>query len=125
MLQRIFLEAILKKIYPMTNYKFGEILLLLFPYSEGIGETKRPVILLAVSDKEDIIVSKVTSSEKRGKYDIIINNWKEVGLLFPSVIRVDKIATLSRSRIYKKLGILDSSYYSLIKNKIKQLFKIE
>lgn len=109
----------------MTDYKFGEILLLRFPYSEGNVESKRPVILLVETDIEDIIVSKVTSSKKRGKYDIVINNWEKIGLLFPSVIRIDKLATLSKSRVVKKLGILDNSYYLPIKNKIKQLFKIE
>lgn len=109
----------------MTNYEFGEIFLLKFPYSEGLREAKRPAILLAETDKEDIVVSKVTSTDKRGKYDIVINNWKSVGLLYPSVIRIDKLATLSKSRIYRKLGKLDNSYSTLIKNKIKQLFKIE
>ena len=40
----------------MTNYNFGEILLLKFPYSEGREETKRPVVVLAQTDvkKEDV-----------------------------------------------------------------------
>ena len=58
----------------MTNYNFGEILLLKFPHSEGTGESKRPVILLAETDIEDIVVSKVTSAEQRSNYDIIIDN---------------------------------------------------
>ncbi|MGR3319686.1 MAG: type II toxin-antitoxin system PemK/MazF family toxin [Candidatus Anammoxibacter sp.] len=109
----------------MTNYNLGEILLLKFPYSEGIGETKRPVVVLAQADVKDIVVAKVTSMEQRSKYDIAIDNWKNVGLLFSSVIRIDKIATLSKHRVIRKLGTLDSSCQSKITSKIKQLFKIK
>lgn len=108
----------------MTNYNFGDILLLRFPYSEGVGEYKRPVVLLAETDVEDIVV-KITSAERKGKYDIIIDDWQSVGLLFPSIIRIDKIATLSKSRVTRKIGVLGNQYNSRIKDKIKQLFNIE
>ena len=109
----------------MTNYNFGEILLLKFPHSEGNKETKRPVLLLAETDKEDIVVSKVTSADQRSKYDISIDDWQKVGLLLPSVIRIDKLASLSKSRFIKKLGTLDNRYHARIKDKIKQLFNIQ
>ena len=109
----------------MTNYNFGEILLLKFPYSEGVGETKRPVVVLAQTDVKDVVIAKVTSIGQRGKYDIAIDDWKNVGLLFSSVIRIDKLATLSKHRVIKKLGSLDNSYKFKIISKIKQLFKIK
>ena len=109
----------------MTSYSFGDILLLKFPYSEGEGESKRPVVVLAQIDISDIVVSKVTCTGQRGKYDIAINDWEKVGLLFPSVIRVDKLATLSKFRVIKKIGTLSTSCVSIIKTKIKQLFQIK
>ncbi len=108
----------------MINYNSGDIILLRFPHSEGTEESRRPALILAQTDDLDIIVAKITSSEKRSDYDIVINDWKETGLLFPSVIRMDKIATLSRSRVLKKLGRLNLVYESMIKDKIKQLFSI-
>ena len=108
----------------MTDYNFGEILLLKFPHSEGNKETKRPVVLLAETDAKDIVVSKITSVDQRGKYDIVVEDWQKANLLFPSVIRVDKLASLSKYRVIRKLGVLDESYHSLIKDKIKQLFGI-
>ncbi|MGR3177261.1 MAG: type II toxin-antitoxin system PemK/MazF family toxin [Candidatus Anammoxibacter sp.] len=109
----------------MTSYNPGDILLLKFPYSEGIGETKRPVVVLAQTDVKDIVVAKVTSMEQRSKYDVAIDGWENAGLLFPSVIRIDKLATLSKHRVIKKLGTLESSCQSKIISKIKQLFKIK
>ncbi len=44
----------------MTKYNIGEILLLKFPYSEGTGNTKRPVVVLAQTDVKDIVAAKVT-----------------------------------------------------------------
>ena len=109
----------------MIDYNLGEILLLRFPYSEGNKEAKRPIVLLAETDKKDIVVSKITSVSQRSEYDVAVEDWKKAGLLFPSVIRVDKLATLSKHRVVKKLGILNKSYHSLIKDKIKQLFNIK
>ncbi|GMT49769.1 MAG: hypothetical protein IEMM0008_1308 [bacterium] len=108
----------------MIHYNFGEILLLTFPYSEGTGDSKRPVLVLAQTDEKDIVLSKITSTGQRTLYDIVITDWKEAGLLFPSVIRVDKLATLSKLRVIKKLGDLGSNYHSVIKDRIKQLFSV-
>ena len=109
----------------MTNYNFGEILLLKFPYSDGKGEAKRPVVVLAQTDAKDIVAAKVTSMEQRGRYDIAIDDWRNVGLLYPSVVRIDKLATLSKQGVTRKLGVLDDSYKPIIISKIKQLFKIK
>ncbi|MBE7547785.1 MAG: type II toxin-antitoxin system PemK/MazF family toxin [Candidatus Kuenenia stuttgartiensis] len=109
----------------MTNYNFGEILLLKFPYSDGKGDAKRPVVVLAQTDLEDIVTAKVTSMEQRGEYDIAIDAWKDVGLLYPSVVRIDKLATLSKQRVEKRFGTLVGSYKPEIISRIKQLFKIE
>ncbi len=109
---------------PMTNYKHGDILLLNFPYSEGNRKAKRPVLVLAQTDKEDIVVSKITTAGQRGNYDIIINDWNKVGLLYPSVIRIDKLATLSKSRVIKKLGCLSDSCSPKVKLKLKKLFNL-
>ncbi len=109
----------------MTSYNIGEILLLNFPHSEGTGKTKRPVVVLAQTDVKDIVVEKVTSMEQRSGYDIVIDDLDKAGLLFPSVIRIDKLATLSKSRVIKKLGTLSGPYKAKIKSKIKQLFKIK
>ena len=108
----------------MIRCNLGEILVLKFPYSEGIGETKRPVVVLAQTEVKDIVVAKITSTEQRSKYDIAVDNWENTGLLFPSVIRIDKLATLSKRRVIRKLGTLDSLCQSKIISKIKQLFKI-
>ncbi len=116
--------AIQTKILLMIHYNFGEILLLNFPYSEGTGDSKRPVLVLAQTDEKDMVLSKITSTGQRTIYDIVIIDWKEVGLLFPSVLRVDKLATLSRLRVIKKLGDLGSDYNSVIKDKIKELFSV-
>jgi len=109
----------------MIDYNFGEILLLKFPYTEGVGEAKRPVVVLAQTDVKDIVVAKVTSAEPRGRYDVVIDDWQKAGLLFPSVVRVDKLATLAKSRVVKRLGILDAPCHALVKTKIRQLFNIE
>ncbi len=47
----------------MPAYKFGEILLIRFPHSDGTMETKRPTVVLAQTDMEDVVVAKVTSSD--------------------------------------------------------------
>jgi len=59
----------------MSTYKFGEIVLLQFPFTSGSGYKKRPALILFDSGDADVIVARVTSQMKTDAYDIEIQNW--------------------------------------------------
>ncbi|MFQ5824444.1 MAG: type II toxin-antitoxin system PemK/MazF family toxin [bacterium] len=56
----------------------------------------------------------MTSQPQIGKTEYKIVNWQKAGLLFESWVRVGKIATLDKSLIDRKLGVL-------VKDEIKKI----
>ncbi len=98
----------------MNNYSFGDIVLLAFPYTNQSQIKKCPALVLCDTNDNDVIVCRVTSKLKESEFDIAIENWEEIGLKMPSIIRLHKVATIEKSIIEKSFGKITSSY----KNKI-------
>jgi mRNA interferase MazF len=86
-------------------YGFGDICLIRFPFTDGISAKKRPALLLSTDADGDGVFLRVTT-QLDGDASLIIGNWRECGLLAPSCIRVNKIATLSLNLVDRHLGRL-------------------
>lgn len=99
----------------MKDYSFGDILLLKFPFSDGANFKKRPALVISDFGDDDILVCRITSQPVSAHYVIIVKNWKQIGLLLPSVARVAKLATLDKLLIEKKLGSIDENLKSKLK----------
>ena len=88
------------------QYQFGDIVLVSFPFTEDGTVKNRPGLVLLDSDDEDLVVGRLTSQPLKDKFDLIIEKWKEAGLLLPSTARLSKFATISKNLVKIKLGVL-------------------
>jgi len=93
----------------------GSIVLLKFPFSDGIGYTSRPALILKDFNDEDVLVCRITSKIYTSKYDIYLNNWAHCGLKLPSVVRVHKLATIEKDLIERRMGRIDDETLKKIK----------
>ncbi|MBU0486623.1 MAG: type II toxin-antitoxin system PemK/MazF family toxin [Bacteroidetes bacterium] len=112
----------------MTNsksaiYQFGDIVLLAFPFTNAQQKKKRPALVLFESGNQDFTLCRITSHEKETEFDYFINKWENHGLLLPSVIRLNKIATLENILIEKKLGKLSKKQMTEVKSMLVSLMK--
>ena len=90
----------------MESYRLGEIVLLSFPFA-GVTEVKRrPAMVLLDTGDEDIVVARITSQVVQAPFDVELVEWRQAGLLLPSVVRVHKVATLEKRLVERKLGAL-------------------
>ena len=95
----------------MTSYEFGDVVLVPFPFTDQRSTKKRPAVVVSSAayhrDRVDLIVMAVTSHLRAmtAMGETIVNQWKEAGLLKPSVIK-PVVATLERRLVLKKLGHL-------------------
>jgi mRNA interferase MazF len=105
----------------MERLFFGDIVLLKFPFSDGINFKKRPAIVINEFDDGDIIVCRITSQLYNSDYDYYLENWSETGLKLPSVVRVHKIATLDKSLVERKMGKLNEASKESILDRIENL----
>ena len=107
----------------VESLKFGDIVLLRFPFTDGINFKKRPALVIHDSKDGDVIVCRITSQMYKSKYDVIIEDWKESGLKLPSIIRAHKIATLDKEMVEKLMGGLNESTSKKVKKIIKSLMQ--
>lgn len=94
----------------MTKYKQGDIVVVDFGFSEGIGSKKRPALIISSADyhksRQEVIVVVITGNIERILFgDTKIDRWKEAGLLYPSLV-TGIIRTIKNSLIISKLGTL-------------------
>lgn len=103
-------------------YKFGEIVLIAFHFTDGRGVKKRPAIVLLDSEDNDVLLARVTSQPVNTIFDLTIKDWQKAGLLKPSFIRLHKLATIETILIDRKLGILSDDDLEQVKKKLLEIY---
>ena len=106
----------------MQNYRSGEIVLLSFPFAGATGAKRRPALVLLDTGDDDIVVARVTSQVARGPFDVELLEWKQAGLLFPSVVRVHKVATMEKRLVERRLGTLTAGDWARVRAVVQQLW---
>lgn len=77
----------------MTNYSFGDVALVPFPFTDQSAVKKRPAVVVSSDEYNrrcpDIVIMAVTSQMRWADYygDVVISDWQQAGLLKPSVIK--------------------------------------
>ncbi len=110
----------------MTTYSFGDIVLVPFPFTDQSTTKKRPAVIISSDQynrqRPDIIIMAVTSQMQSAEYfgDITISQWKEAGLLKPSVIK-PIFTTVEKGLVLKKLGSMSNNDRKELKNAIQAI----
>ncbi len=93
-------------------FSFGSILLAKFPFSDLSGAKRRPVLLVSRDNhrRSEGAVCFITSVPRSGPDMASIAASPGTGLRAASVVRFDKIATLSWSMLSGKLGDAPASW---------------
>ena len=95
----------------MTYYDFGDIVLVPFPFTDQKASKKRPAVVVSSMtynrERSDIVLMAVTSRIKPSAFfgETGVIEWKEAGLLKPSVIK-PIFATIEKGLVLRKLGRL-------------------
>lgn len=108
----------------MDKFKLGDIVLLNFPFTNAVKVKKRPAFVIKDFDDGDLLVCRITSKPFNSKFDILIYNYKECGLILASYIRVHKIATLEANMVEKLIGKTDNHHTSEVKKVFSNLIGV-
>jgi mRNA interferase MazF len=105
--------------------KKGDIVLIPFPFTNLKGAKRRPAVILYKGEL-DVIVSFITTRIKwEEKTDLLIVPDQLNGLKKPSLIRIDKIATLEIELIIGKIGVLDEDKIIELNSMLSQLLGLQ
>jgi len=107
----------------MMLFESGELVLLAFPFSSGAAIKQRPALVLADTGDLDLLVARVTTQVHDSIYDVPIQDWKQAGLLAPSIVRVHKLATLEKSLVQRKLGRLTPADLSAVRTGLHTILR--
>jgi mRNA interferase MazF len=84
---------------------FGDVVLCRFPFTSGAVAKVRPALVL-FELSHDLIVCRITSAQPNDPLDVEVGDWQAAGLIQPSSARLNRIVTIERSIILRKLGTL-------------------
>lgn len=104
----------------MERFVKGDIVVIPFPFSDLSGSKKRPALVLADLQGDDIILCQITSQQVKDKYAIPVKNsdFKTGKLTAPSNIRPNRIFTADKNIIIKKAASLDGPAVNAVIQKI-------
>ncbi|KPQ28507.1 MAG: Growth inhibitor [Marinobacter excellens HL-55] len=99
---------------PTTNFEFGDVVLVGFPFTNLKTTKKRPAVVISSSAyqayRPDLVIMAITSRirDPLSYGEALIEGWEQAGLLKPSVMK-PLIATVEQSIILKRMGFLNTN----------------
>ena len=110
-----------------TGSRFGDIVLVPFPFTDQTGIKKRPAVVVS-SDayhqkRIDVVVMALSSRVLRpadAVGEVLTAEWQEAGLPKPSVIK-PVFATIERGLILKKVGELQEQDRQALRSALPQI----
>ena len=105
-----------------------EIILLPYPFSDLGGKKVRPALVVSNNafnkKSSDCIMVPLTSVIKDEPYSVVINqeDLSSGKLIKTSRIRADKIFSVEKSLVRKKIGIIKDNAFEKVKSEIFRIF---
>jgi mRNA interferase MazF len=102
----------------------GDIVLIPFPFTDLSGNKLRPAVVLAEA-RLDLTVCFITSQlQWQEATDVLVQPRDPNGIKKPSLIKLNKIATLDKALALGKIGVLNAVELTELNAKLKQLFQL-
>ncbi len=107
-----------------------DVVLVRFPFTDLTATKLRPAVVLAASGTEDVVLAFVTSRVDRPlRFGVpVVENASEfaaTGLRISSTIRVDRLVTLHRHLLLRRLGRLGPGFRLRVAAALVELFELD
>jgi mRNA interferase MazF len=104
----------------MERFVKGDIVVIPFPFSDLSGSKRRPALVLADLQGDDIILCQITSQQTKDKYAIAIkdSDFKTGNLTVAGNVRPNRIFTADKDIIDRKVASLNDNAINTVIQKI-------
>ena len=104
----------------MERFIKGDVIVVPFPFTDLTQSKRRPALVVAELEGNDVILCQITSQDIKDKYGIPIdeNDFKTGSLKQVSNVRPNRIFTADRHIVLYKIGHLKSAKLNSIIKKI-------
>ncbi len=106
--------------------KFGDVVLVPFPFTDQTAAKRRPAVIVSSdayhSERPDVILVAITSrtGKPAGVGDVMIDEWREAGLLKVSLIK-PVFTTVEQTLILRKLGTLQGKDIAALRKTLEEV----
>ncbi|MBI4152328.1 type II toxin-antitoxin system PemK/MazF family toxin [Candidatus Woesearchaeota archaeon] len=103
----------------------GDVVVLLFPFSDLSSSRKRPAVVVANLTGDDLILAQITTASARSdEYAVPLgtHDFQTERLIVSSLVRPNKIFTADVSIISSKIGKLKENKIKEIQNSLVKIF---
>ena len=110
----------------MARFVKGEVIVIPFPFSDLTQSKRRPALVIASMEEDDIILCQITSQTIKDKYAIPIsdNDFETGSLRQPSNVRPNRIFTADSHIVLYRVGNLKvDKITEVIENVVKIIRK--
>ena len=104
-------------------YHPGEIVLLDFPYTDGVRSELRPAAVLMDTGNGDIIIARLTTRNSGDPVNVLVEEWESAGLAYPSFIRPHKLATYLKRRVQRRIGVMSQADWDRVRQAVRDLWQ--
>ena len=95
-----------------TTYRRGQVVVVNVPFTAQTGSKPRPALVVSVEafhkKLPDVIVCPVSSQpryfQRPGPGDVPLEQWKAVGLRYPSTVRIANLLAVEKRLVKRVLG---------------------
>ena len=110
-----------------TDYRFGDLVLVPFPFTDQTGIKKRPAIVVSSDayqrQRPDVVLMAVTSQILRpagAVGEVLITEWQKAGLPKASLIK-PVVTTIEKRLILRKLGELQEADRTALRQALRMI----
>jgi len=108
----------------MEEFVKGDVVVLPFPFSDLSKSKKRPALVVATLEGDDVILCQITSEARVDDYSILLSDddFKSGSLNLTSMIRPNRLFTADKSIILYKIGSIKETKIKEIEKEIVKIF---
>src|SRR5215204_4748975 len=106
----------------MQQYQGGEIVLTTFPFADRAGAKLRPSLVLRDVGDDNVILAQISSRTILPAFDVALTDWRQAGLVYPSVVCVDKLQTTAKTRVQGYLGTITPRDWAQVPTRVRRLW---
>lgn len=110
-----------------SNYQFGEVILVPFPFTNQSESKKRPAVVISSdayhTNRPDLLIMAITSqthvAPDFATFPVV--DWQAAGLLKPSFAK-PVLTTLEQKLVIRRMGVFSSRDQQSLRQMLKQIF---
>ena len=109
----------------MGKFIKGDVVVAPFPYSDLTASKKRPALVIAPLEGDDVILCQITSQKKKDDYSVLLQNLDfQSGTLHQnSFVRPNRLFTADARIVLYKAGVVEKSKMDEVIDKIIAIIK--